>query len=78
MPMSQELIDDQPIINIYAVRFKQHSYQPKAYVMTAEEVTELLSDALLGARCARFEKFFVQKNSPTGLPVMELELYLIR
>ena len=69
------LMADQPQVVGYQVRLKQHSFQPKPYKMTKEEMTELLKDVFPGATCAYFEKFFVQKQFDQGLPVMEMEIY---
>lgn len=75
LPMSQTLLDDEPSVYSYGVRLKQHAYQPKGYVMTKEDLTELLDDVFPDAKCRVFEKFFVQKASNTGLPIMEMEVF---
>jgi hypothetical protein len=75
MPMHPTLIDAEPIISGYGVRFSQHAYQPKPYKMTKEEITEILQDAFPTARCIVFEKMFVQKSTSSGLPVMEMEVF---
>lgn len=73
--MSQVLMDDEPQVISYGVRLKQHAYQPKAYSITKEEMTEILADVFPDAQCRVCEKFFVQKNSPSGLPIMEMEIF---
>lgn len=75
LSMHQALLDDEPPVYSYGVRFKQHAYQPKSYVMTKEELTDVLQDVFPNARCMAFEKFFVQKSTDSGLPIMELELF---
>ncbi len=75
MTMHQALLDDEPPVYSYGVRFKQYAYQPKAYSMTKEEITDILEDVFPNAKCMVFEKFFVQRSSQTGLPVMEIELF---
>ena len=73
--MHQVLLDDEPQVISYGVRIKQHAYQPKNYTLTKEELTEALADVFPDATCRVFEKFFVQRNSVSGLPVMELEIF---
>lgn len=59
----------------YFVRIKQHAYQPVGYKITKEEIEEILKDTFVGARCVGLEKFFVQTDRTTSLPVMEFELF---
>lgn len=73
--MSESLLGDEPTFSAYGVRLKQYAFQPRAYSMTAEEMTEILSGVFPFAKCVQFEKFFVQKASNTGLPVMEMEIF---
>ena len=74
-PSHPILMQDQPQVVNYMVRFKQHSFQPKVYKMDKETINEVLKDVFPGATCTYFEKFFVQKNQDAGLPVMEMEIY---
>lgn len=73
--MSQSLLNDEPQFIAYGVRLNQYSWQPKPYKMDKEEMSEALSDVFPFARCVQFEKFFKQKSSDEGLPVMEIEIY---
>lgn len=73
--MHQTLLNDEPPVMSYGVRIKQHSYQPKPYKMDKDELSELFADVFPNAKCAVFEKFFVQKSEPSGLPLMEIEIY---
>ena len=74
-PAHSVLIEDRPQVVAYSVRLKQHAYQPQTYKMDVKEMSELLADTFPGASCRYFEKFFVQKSEPGGLPVMEIEIY---
>lgn len=72
-PMHARLTLGMP--NAYIARLKQHAYQPKTYRMTKEEMQELLEKSMMNAKCIELEKLFVQTDSRTSLPVMELEIF---
>lgn len=61
--------------NNYFIRLKQHAYQPKQYKLDKKDIEEILMDSFIGARCVGFQKFFVQTDSTTSLPVMEMEIF---
>jgi hypothetical protein len=73
LPMHERLLPD--FINQYAVLLKYHAYQPVPVNITQKELEKIFKELIPGAKLVSFQKFFIQKPSDEGLPVMELEMY---
>lgn len=64
-----------PLASSYIIYLKYHAYQPVKINLTKKEIEKIFKPMFGGAQCLAFETFFVQKPTPEGLPVMELEVY---
>lgn len=62
-------------VNNYMVLLKYHSYDPVDIPLTKEEVKKIFKDTFPGANLLDFKKRFVQVESSTQLPIIEMEIY---
>ena len=72
-PMHDRLLPG--FIYQYAILLKYHAFQPVPVNLTQKELEKAFKELIPGAKLVSFQKFFIQKPSDEGLPVMEMELY---
>ena len=62
-------------IGSYAVILKYHAFDPVKIPLTQEEIKKIFKEVFPGAKLIGFRKKFVQVESVTQLPIIELEIY---
>jgi hypothetical protein len=73
VPMHEKLLP--AFINQFAILLKYHAYQPVPVPLTQKELEKYFRELIPGAKLVSYQKFFIQKPTDEGLPVMELEMY---
>jgi len=63
------------LVPAYIVRLNQHAIKPLSYKLTKKEVEDILKSVFPGAKCVDLTKRFVQIESTTSLPVMEMQIF---
>lgn len=59
----------------YWVVLKYHAYQPIKINLTQKELAKIFKDVFPGGTLVQYQTFFVQTYTPTGLPVLEMEVF---
>jgi len=79
MANKNKLIDNklpnQSIIQAYAAVLQYHAYEPVKIPLTKNQIEKAFKKVFPGAKCIDYKKFFVQTQSSTALPVMELQIF---